>query len=113
MADELKNRSIRIDEETFSKFKEIASENFANQNECLNELVKVYELDQGKKLLPDRKAEIENFEVLLVQMQNAFIHSLEMNHNAELRVRGEFEAQLEEKDLKLQSEVDKSTSYFE
>ena len=113
MADELKNRSIRIDEDTFSKFKEIASENFANQNECLNELVKIYELDQGKKLLPDRKAEIENFEALLVQIQNAFIHSLEMNHNAELRVRGEFEAQLEEKDLKLQSEVDKSTSYFE
>lgn len=113
MADELKNRSIRIDEQTFGKFKEIASENFANQNECLNELVKVYELDQGKKLLPDRKAEIENFEALLVQIQNAFIHSLEMNHNAELRVRGEFEAQLEEKDLKLQSEVDKSTSYFE
>lgn len=113
MADELKNRSIRIDEDTFSKFKEIASENFANQNECLNELVKVYELDQGKKLLPDRKAEIENFEACLVQIQNAFIHSLEMNHNAELRVRGEFEAQLEEKDLKLQSEVDKSTSYFE
>lgn len=113
MADELKNRSIRIDEDTFSKFKEIASENFANQNECLNELVKVYELDQGKKLLPDRKAEIENFEACLVQIQNAFIHSLEMNHNAELRVRGEFESQLEEKDLKLQSEVDKSTSYFE
>lgn len=113
MADELKNRSIRIDEDTFSKFKEIASENFANQNECLNELVKVYELDQGKKLLPDRKAEIENFEALLVQIQNAFIHSLEMNHNAELRVKGEFESQLEEKDLKLQSEVDKSTSYFE
>lgn len=113
MADELKNRSIRIDEDTFSKFKEIASENFANQNECLNELVKVYELDQGKKLLPDRKTEIENFEALLVQIQNAFIHSLEMNHNAELRVKGEFESQLEEKDLKLQSEVDKSTSYFE
>lgn len=113
MADELKNRSIRIDEDTFSKFKEIASENFANQNECLNELVKVYELDQGKKLLPDRKAEIENFEACLVQIQNAFIHSLEMNYNAELRVKGEFESQLEEKDLKLQSEVDKSTSYFE
>lgn len=113
MADELKNRSIRIDEDTFTKFKEIASENFANQNECLNELVKVYELDQGKKLLPDRKSEIENFEACLVQIQNAFIHSLEMNYNAEIRVRGEFEAQLEEKDLKLQSELNKSTSYYE
>lgn len=113
MADELKNRSIRIDEDTFSKFKEIACENFANQNECLNELVKVYELDQGKKLLPDRKSEIENFEACLVQIQNAFIHSLEMNHNAEIRVRGEFEAQLEEKDLKLQSELNKSTLYYE
>ena len=113
MADELKNRSIRIDEETFSKFKEIASEHFANQNQCLNELVRVYELDLGKKMLPDRKAEIEEFETYLVQIQNAFIHSLDMNYNAESRAKIEFEAQFEEMKLKLESERDKSSSYFE
>lgn len=113
MADELKNRSIRIDEETFSKFKEIASEHFANQNQCLNELVRVYELDLGKKMLPDRKAEIEEFETYLVQIQNAFIHSLDMNYSAESRVKIEFEAQFEEMELKLESERNKSTSYFE
>lgn len=113
MADELKNRSIRIDEETFSKFKEIASEHFANQNQCLNELVRVYELDLGKKMLPDRKAEIEEFETYLVQIQNAFIHSLDMNYSAESRAKIEFEAQFEEMKLKLESERDKSSSYFE
>ena len=113
MAEELKNRSIRADEDTFTKFKQIASENFTNQNQCLNELIKIYELDQGKQLMPDRKAEIENFEMHIDQLQNMFLHSLQMNYDAEARVKMNFKTELEEKDRKLQAEVEKSTSYFE
>lgn len=97
MADEIKNRSFRISDETTEKFRQLCS-NFDNQNVALNALISAYEVQQAKAVLTDRQTDVSDYDAHLQALQKAFLHSLEVNENAESRIRQEFQRQLDSKD---------------
>lgn len=95
---ELKVRSLRMDEETFEKFKVIAGEEFGNQGQCLSALVNLYETEKSKLILVDRKLEIESFQMYVNKLNELFVTSLSLNQDTEERVRTTFEKSLTSKD---------------
>lgn len=96
MANELKNRSFRISEETTEKFRQLCT-GFDNQNTALNALITAYEIQQAQAIITERQTDISDYDTHLQALQRAFLHSLELNENAESRIRQEFQRQLESK----------------
>lgn len=101
MADELKNRSFRISDETTEKFRQLCS-GFDNQNVALDALISAYEVQQAKAVITERQTDISDYDTHLQALQSAFLHSLELNENAESRIRQEFQRQLDSKDQTIQ-----------
>ncbi len=95
---ELKVKSFRADDETFEKFKGLAAEEFGNQGQCLAALINLYETEKSKLVLGDRKVEVETFQSHLNRLGELFLASMQLNQDAELRVRAEFEKLLVSKD---------------
>jgi len=106
MENEIKTRSIRADSETFEKFK-LISEEFPNQAQALASLISVYEIEKSKTILPERQVEIESFASYMQKINEIYNHSLLLNNDAEIRIRGEFERQLKSKDATIQDLQDK------
>lgn len=94
---QMKARSIRASEDVFIKFKEL-SESFGSQGDCLEQLITAYELNNSKNALPGVRSDISDFESHVNSIQQAYIHILELNSNAEDRIRQEFKIQLDSKD---------------
>ena len=97
MSEELKIKSFRISEDTTDKFRSICTD-FDNQNTALSALISAYEIQNAKAVLSTRQTELEDYDVHLQALQRAFLQSLELNSNAEERIRNEFARQLDTKD---------------
>jgi chromosome segregation ATPase len=93
-----KIRSFRIEDETYSRFTKL-SEEFPNQSAALESLIGAWEMQNAKAVLSNMETDITDFESNLKAVQSAFLHVLELNHNAEKRIRTEFSAQLKSKDM--------------
>ena len=104
--DELKTRSFRVSEEVSTKLKELC-ENFDNQNSALSALLNAYEVQNARAVLTDRQTDIADYDTHIQAIQSAFLRSLEINENAEKRIRTEFINLLNSKDqtiVQLQTE---------
>ena len=99
---ELKPKSFRIDDETAEKFKEIASSIGGSQQETLAKLIEAFEFQQGKAVLTEKKADIEQFEKYVGCLVRMFMGALEDNQNVTETVRIEFDALLMSKDSTIQ-----------
>ena len=95
---ELKVKSFRVDENTFAKFKEIASKEFGNQSQCLEALINIYETEEAKAILINRELEIETFQDYINKINRSFITSLQMSSDAEERAKEVFLKKIETKD---------------
>ncbi|MGL4989843.1 MAG: hypothetical protein ACRC57_01580 [Sarcina sp.] len=95
---ELKVRSFRVDENTFTKFKEIAASEFSNQSQCLDALINLYETEEAKGVISTRELEIESFQDYLNKINKLFLTSLQLSLDAEERVKESFARKLEAKD---------------
>ena len=112
---EIKVRSIRANEATLDKFKSLSSE-FESQGDCLSQLITAYEISNAKHILTDVKADIADYESHINSIQQAFLHVLELNSNAEKRIRQEFNDLLCSKDsqiISLQERADKTEHELE
>ena len=110
MNEELKVRSFRLSEEVFEKIKHL-SEDFDNQNAAMESLIAAYEVQSAKAVLTDRQTDIADYDAHLQAIQSAFLHSLEINENAEKRIRSEFQNLLSSKDemiIMLQTQLEAS-----
>ena len=96
MNDEMKVRSFRISDSVAEKFKAFCGE-FDNQNAALGNLIATYEMQNAKSVLMDRKTEIADLDTHIQAIQSAFLRSLELNENAEQRVRTELNSLLSSK----------------
>lgn len=94
MAEEMKTRSIRADEETLDKFKTL-SEEFNNQGDCLASLIKAYEVSKAKSVLSDVKTNIADYESHINAIHDIFISLLESMQNTDTRVRNEYAVRLD------------------
>ena len=110
MADnsELKVKSFRIDDETNEKLKEIMKD-FPNQNLALQKMIEAFEFQQGKEMLVDKKADIEEFENYVSCLVRMYMTSLESNQNQKELIRSEFDGQLKTKDALLQEKQEQLT----
>lgn len=95
MVRDVKQASFRLNSEDTERFKTFCEENDLTAAQGFAVLMEIMELDRAGKALPARKTEIENFEQLTKSMVSAYLHSLELNENAENRVREQFSMQLE------------------
>lgn len=98
---ELKPTSIRVDEGTGKKLKELVK-GFPNQNEALRKLIETYELQQSKAVIGDKQAFITQFEEYSSCMVNMYIQSLEDNQNLREMVQEEFNTLILSKDKIIQ-----------
>lgn len=122
-AEVLKGRTIRTTNEAYEKFRQIAQENFNSQGQCFSTLIHLFELEQGKTVLGERKLEIENFQMHINALLSMFTNSLQLNEDAEDRVRSGMQDILDTKDrtiLQLQKErnhiqglLDEKTDQYE
>ena len=115
MNDEVKVRSFRISDSVAEKFKAFCGE-FDSQNAALDSLITTYEMQNAKSVLMDRKTEITEFDTHIQAIQSAFLRSLELNENAEQRVKTEFNSLLSSKDetiMQLQAEKAKAMEQTE
>lgn len=92
MAD-TKVTSIRADEETTQRFKELA-EQYPNSAECLKALINAHEMATAKGVLAGQETNISDFQSHLDSIMRGYIIALDMTANAENRIRQEFELQL-------------------
>lgn len=112
-------RSFRVTEEVMVRFKEFQEEMQLTQDGALKMLVDAYEFEKAKNAIPDRETEISNFQVKANELVDAFLHSLQLNQDAESRIRSEVAMQMQAKDntiadyqAALQKEKEKTADYF-
>lgn len=95
---ESKQVNFRIDPDTAEAFRQFCTTNGMNQAQGFDHLMQVLELNNAKAATPGRIVEIENFERLLKDILSAYITSIELSSNAELRVQEHFQSDLKRKD---------------
>lgn len=91
-------RSIRADQQTFDRLAALARESFGEggQGAALEALLNVWNIQNAKEGIADRKTEIEDFDSHLQAIQRAFIGALTLAQSAEERARNDFRAKLEQ-----------------
>lgn len=94
---EKKPISIRADESTADKFKEIAA-NYPSPNEALTALLQAYEMQAAQRVIPGQADIIADFECYLQRATDLFIAALDSQLSAEERARANAAAQIESKD---------------
>lgn len=76
MVDSKVTRSIRADAETIDRFKLLA-EQFPNQGDCLESLIRVYEINKAKNIGSGLTPAIKNFESNINALYSNYINSVE------------------------------------
>jgi len=91
-------KAMRLTEETSEKFRIIAQDLGANQEQAMAKLIEVYEIELGRSAIPEARENIDTFEGYMRAAINMYMQSLENNQNMRALVRTEFESQLKTKD---------------
>lgn len=86
----MKPTSFRISDEIKERFKEISKSEGWNQDEALGKLIAIYELEQAKVIISSRKTEIETFESHLQALSEVYRMSLQLNQDAEERIKAAY-----------------------
>lgn len=99
---EIINRTIRARKEDLDRLAELGREDFKNQPEALEALINLYDIQRSKDAIPDRKADISDFDSHLQALSRAYLHSLDLATNADARALDTVRAKLESKDSIIQ-----------
>ena len=94
----IETKTIRADEETYARFREIASAEFANQGLCLRALVDNYELAQQRNQLPNRAVEIDTFQMHALELVKMYTQALQIYQEADALARSAVERDMVSKD---------------
>lgn len=103
---EIKQANFRVDEERAAAFRAYCEANGINQATGFERMLEALELQQAKESIPSRETEISEFERCLRHLQGAYLNSLELNEQAEARIREEFARQLDAKDRTIANNQD-------
>ena len=95
---EIRQTNFRIDQQTADEFRKFCEENGLNQAQGFDHIMQVVELDRAKTAAPARLTEIEGFEKSVKDIMAAYLYSIEINQNAEGRIREQFASDLDRKD---------------
>lgn len=95
---EIKQTNFRINAETADAFRKFCEEQGMNQAQGFDHIMQIVELDRAKGMIPERQIEIEEFERSVKSIMAAYLGSLEINNNAEKRIKEQFASDLNRKD---------------
>jgi len=96
MANEIKPTTFRVSEEVKEHFNKIIKEQgWKNQDEALSKLIHIQEIEQAKVVVGERKTEIETFEAHLNSLSEIYRISLQLNMDAEERIKTAYQNTLE------------------
>lgn len=95
---DIRQANFRIDQDTADRFRAFCEENGLNQAQGFDHIMQIVELDKAKAVTPDRMTEIEGFEKSVKDIMSAYLTSIEINNNAEARIREQFASDLMRKD---------------
>lgn len=98
MEDNIKQTNFRVDQQTAEEFRTFCKDNGFSQAQGFDYLIELVELEKAKSVVSSRATEIEDFEQHSKALVAAFLRSIEMNENAEARVKDQFEGALKSKD---------------
>lgn len=98
-----KPSSFRVTDDVKERFAKIATDEGWNQDQTLSKLIGIYEIEQAKMTVTERRIEIEEFEMHLHSLSEIYRMSLQLNQNSEERVREGFRATLESNQKTIQT----------
>ncbi len=110
---EIKQANFRINQDDADTFRQYCEDHGLNQAQGFEHLIQVMELDNAKKVTPGRATEIEEFERNVKAIMGSYLNSIEINNNAELRIREEFSNSLKSKDKTISDLQDKIATLTE
>lgn len=87
--------SLRANQQDVDRFREFCKENNLSSALAFESILDIAETEIAKGKIINREKEIEEFQLHVHSINRAFISSLEINENAENRVRVEFSKQLD------------------
>ena len=113
MADEKKVlKSIRANPTAFDRLAAIAKEGGLDQGAALEALLNTWDVQAAKGMVPERAADVADFDAHVQGIQAAFLRSLELAQSAESRARVSYQAQLDAMSAtiaRLQAEIEHMT----
>lgn len=92
---ETKSATFRLNKESTESFRQYCEENQLTAAQGFDYMLEVLALDKARAAIQSRETEISNFEQHAKAIISAYLHSLELNENAEQRIREQFATQLE------------------
>lgn len=92
---DIKSATFRLSKESTETFRQYCEENQLTAAQGFEYMLEVLALDKAKNSISHRETEISNFEQHAKAIISAYLHSLELNENAEQRIREQFATQLE------------------
>lgn len=103
---EIKQTNFRVDQERADAFRAYCEAQGINQAVGFERMLEALEMQNAKAAIPARETEISEFERALRHLQAAYLGSLELNQQAEARIREEFARQLDAKDRTIANNQD-------
>lgn len=88
-------RSLRLSDSAMERFNAIKDDLKLNQDGAMKMLLKAFEMEDMKTVMADRETEISNFQLKVQELIDAYVFSLQLNADAEKRVRQEFSLKIE------------------
>lgn len=92
------SKTYRLNSESVEAFKQFCDEQGVTQSQGFEYMMQILEVEKTKENIPERRTEIDDFTAMSKAMVASFIHSVQMNQHAELRIREEFASQMQSKD---------------
>lgn len=96
---EIRQTNFRLDQETVEKFRKFCDETGMNQADGFSYLMNLIDVNNTMAAAPSRKTEIENFQKHLKDMTMIYLNSVDLCTDAEARIRDEYRALVESKDI--------------
>ena len=86
-------KTIRLSQENKEQLDKLL-EQVGNADKCVSMLISAYEAKEMKAQAPTRATEIDNLEALLKQIHDMYLMSININTQAEERIKIEYAAQI-------------------
>ena len=90
-----KQMNIRLRQDTMDAFRDFCALNGMNQAQGFEHIMQVVELNHAKAVVPGRAVEIEEFERHTKELLSAYLNSIELSQNTELRVAERFKLDMQ------------------
>lgn len=88
-------KSIRANQAVFDRLSAVAKEGGLDQGAALEALLNAWDVQAAKGQVPERAADVADFDAHVQGIQSAFLRSLELAQSAEARARVSYQAQLD------------------